>query len=60
MYKRQQGGRLAAEVLSLDGKKSCRVEGLISSVEEARGVGRELRERAAELIGEARLAVEGK
>ena len=55
-----QGGRLAAEVLSLDGTKSCRVDGLISSVEEARGVGRELRERAAELIEEARLVVEGK
>ena len=55
-----QGGRLAAEVLSLDGTKSCRVDGMISSVEEARGVGRELRERAAELIEEARLVVEGK
>ena len=55
-----QGGRLAAEVLSLDGTKSCRVDGLISSVEEARGVGREIRERAAELIEEARLVVEGK
>ena len=55
-----QGGRLAAEVLSLDGTKSCRVDGLVSSVEEARGVGREIRERAAELIEEARLVVEGK
>ena len=55
-----QGGRLAAEVLSLDGTKSCRVDGLISSVEEAHGVGREIRERAAELIEEARLVVEGK
>ena len=54
-----QGGRLAAEVLSLDGTKSCRVDGMISSVEEARGVGRELRERAAELIEEARRVVEG-
>lgn len=54
-----QGGRLAAEVLSLDGTKSCRVDGLVSSVEEARGVGREIRERAAELIEEARRTVEG-
>ncbi|HJJ82402.1 MAG TPA: hydroxymethylbilane synthase, partial [Methanocorpusculum sp.] len=54
-----QGGRLAAEVLSLDGTKSCRVDGMISSVDEARGVGRELRERAAELIEEAHRVVEG-
>ena len=55
-----QGGRLAAEVLSIDGTKSCRVDGLISSVEEARAVGRALREEAADLIEEARLVVEGK
>ena len=54
-----QGGRLAAEVLSLDGTKSCRVDGLVSSVEEARGVGREIRERAVDLIEEARRTAEG-
>jgi hypothetical protein len=32
---------------------------MISSVDEARGVGRELRERAAELIEEAHRVVEG-
>ncbi len=54
-----QGGKLLAEVLSLDGSKACRVEGPVSSLEEARSVGRELKERAALLIEEARRAVEG-
>ena len=54
-----QGGKLLAEILSLDGSKSCRVEGAVSSIEEARAIGRELKERAAELIEAARRTVEG-
>ena len=54
-----QGGKLLAEILSLDGAKSCRVEGAVSSIEEARAIGRELKERAAELIEAARCTVEG-
>ena len=54
-----QGGKLLAEILSLDGAKSCRVEGAVSSIEEARAIGRELKERAAELIEAARRTVEG-
>lgn len=54
-----QGGRLLAEVLSLDGMRSKRVEGHVSSVEEAREIGRKLRVEAAELIAEARAVVEG-
>ena len=54
-----QGGKILAEILSLDGTKSCRVEGMISSVEEAHDIGRELKERAADLIAAARRVVEG-
>lgn len=55
-----QGGHLLAEVLSPDGKRARRVEGQISSLEEARAVGCALREDAADLIAEARRMVEGK
>ncbi|MDO5846200.1 MAG: hydroxymethylbilane synthase, partial [Methanocorpusculum sp.] len=54
-----QGGRLLAEVLSLDGMRAKRVEARISSVEEAREIGRRLRVEAADLIAEARAVVEG-
>ena len=47
-------------MLSLDGKRARRVEGQVFSIEEARAVGRALREEAADLIEEARLVVEGK
>lgn len=52
-----QGGHMIAEILSLDGVKSCRVEGNVATVEEARAVGRELKVRAAELIEAARRAI---
>ncbi|HJJ66222.1 MAG TPA: hydroxymethylbilane synthase [Methanocorpusculum sp.] len=54
-----QGGHILAEVLSLDGKRARRVEGQVFSIEEARAVGRALREEAADLIEEARRTVEG-
>lgn len=55
-----QGGRLLAEVLSLDGTKARRVEGQVFTLEEARAVGCALKKEAAELIEAARLVVEGK
>ncbi|NMB79191.1 MAG: hydroxymethylbilane synthase [Methanomicrobiales archaeon] len=46
-------GHLIAEVLSLDGKRTERIEADITSFEEARQQGRVLRERARDLIDEA-------
>ncbi|HZD42576.1 MAG TPA: hydroxymethylbilane synthase [Methanomicrobiales archaeon] len=47
------GGRLIAEVLSLDGDRTVRIDQKISTVKEARECGRQLREQAADLIREA-------
>lgn len=46
-------GHLIAEVLSLDGMKAERLETDVTTIEEARGHGRALRERAQGLIDEA-------
>lgn len=54
-----QGGRLLAEVLSLDGKRAERVTADNLTVESAREVGRLLREKAASLIAEASASFEG-
>lgn len=55
-----QGGKLIAEVLSLDGTRTCRIDRHISTVDEARAVGRELKERGADLIEEARHVASGR
>ncbi len=54
-----QGGRLIAEVLSLDGMRAKRVSGMISDIGSARETGCQLRDEAADLIAEARAVVEG-
>ncbi|HJJ44829.1 MAG TPA: hydroxymethylbilane synthase [Methanocorpusculum sp.] len=54
-----QGGRLLAEVLSLDGKRAERVESDVPSLEAAHAIGRAFYERAKYLIDEARDKIEG-
>jgi hydroxymethylbilane synthase len=48
-----RAGHLIAEVLSLDGKRTERIETDIKTIEEARGQGRQLRAKAQDLIDEA-------
>jgi len=48
-----KAGHLTAEVLSLDGKRVERVEKDIGTLEEARAIGKDLREKAGGLIEEA-------
>jgi hydroxymethylbilane synthase len=48
-----KAGHLVAEVLSLDGKRVERVEKDIGTLEEARAIGKDLREKAGGLIEEA-------
>ncbi len=48
-----RGGHLIAEVLSLDGKRTERLETDVQSIEQAREAGRCLRARAKDLIDEA-------
>lgn len=48
---------LVAEVLSLDGSRWERIERRVTTIEEARECGRELREKAADLIEEAYAAL---
>ncbi|MDO9538772.1 MAG: hydroxymethylbilane synthase [Methanocalculus sp.] len=47
-------GHLIAEVLSLDGERYERMEEQVKSVDEARGIGRELKIRSSDLILEAK------
>lgn len=54
-----QGGRLLAEVLSLDGRRAERVESDVPSLEAAHAIGRAFYERAKYLIDEAREKIEG-
>jgi hydroxymethylbilane synthase len=46
-------GHLTAEVLSLDGRRTERIENDVRSIEEARELGRQLRAQAHDLIDEA-------
>jgi hydroxymethylbilane synthase (EC 2.5.1.61) len=48
-----KAGHLIAEVLSLDGKRIERIEQDIATIEEARAIGKDLREKAGSLIEEA-------
>ncbi len=48
-----QGGQLIAEVLSLDGKRTERIEIDVKSIEQAREQGRHLHARAKDLIDDA-------
>ena len=48
-----RAGHLTAEVLSLDGKRTERIEADVVSIEQARALGRTFREKAQELIDEA-------
>jgi hydroxymethylbilane synthase len=48
-----KGGHLIAEVLSLDGTRTERIEVDVSGIEEARDQGRQLRARAQDLIEDA-------
>jgi hydroxymethylbilane synthase len=48
-----KGGHLTAEVLSLNGKRTERIDKNIETIEEARGQGNSLRARAGDLIAEA-------
>jgi hydroxymethylbilane synthase len=48
-----KGGHLIAEVLSLDGKRTERIETDIETVEQARDTGRQLRVQAQDLIDDA-------
>jgi porphobilinogen deaminase len=48
-----KAGHLVAEVLSLDGKQEIRIEKDIGTLEEARAIGKDLREKAGSLIEEA-------
>ena len=50
-------GRLIAEVLSLDGKRTERIEARVDTIEQAREQGRILREKAQDLILEAHTAL---
>jgi hydroxymethylbilane synthase len=47
------GGHLIAEVLSLDGKRTERIEAEIDTIEQAREQGRQLRKKAQDLIEDA-------
>ncbi|MFW5638538.1 MAG: hydroxymethylbilane synthase [Methanoculleus sp.] len=49
-----RGGNLIAEVLALDGSRWKRIERHVTTMEEARACGRALREKAEDLIQEAR------
>lgn len=53
-------GHLIAEVLSLDGKRTERIEEDIADYEAARACGRRLAEKAKDLLGEARCLTGGK
>jgi len=48
-----KAGHLTAEVLSLDGKRIERIEQDVATIEEARAIGKDLREKAGSLIEEA-------
>lgn len=48
-----RGGHLVAEVLSLDGRRTERIDADITSIEQAREQGRILKDRARDLIEEA-------
>jgi len=48
-----KAGHLVAEVLSLDGRQEVRIEKDIATLEEARAIGKDLREKAGSLIEEA-------
>ena len=48
-----KAGHLTAEVLSLDGKRIERIERDVATIEEARAIGKDLREKAGSLIEEA-------
>ncbi|MFA5332309.1 MAG: hydroxymethylbilane synthase [Methanoregula sp.] len=48
-----KAGHLIAEVLSLDGKRVERIDNDVTTIEEARAQGNELRTRAGDLIAEA-------
>jgi hydroxymethylbilane synthase len=48
-----KAGHLIAEVLSLDGKRTERIETDVKTIEQARGQGRQLRAKAQDLIDEA-------
>jgi hydroxymethylbilane synthase len=48
-----KGGHLIAEVLSLDGKRTERIEKNVETIDEARAEGDALRARAGDLIAEA-------
>ena len=50
-------GNLLAEVLSLDGMRQVRIRENVSSFEEAKEIGVQLRESAADLIEEARMSL---
>ena len=54
-----QGGRVLAEVLSLDGKRAVRVESDVPCIEAAHAIGRELRRKASDLIEGARKSLDG-
>ena len=55
-----KGGHLVAEVLSLDGKRTEKVEEEVADVEAARACGRLLAEKAKDLLAEARALTAGK
>jgi hydroxymethylbilane synthase len=48
-----RGGHLIAEVLSLDGKRTERIETDVQNIEQARDVGRQLHAKAKDLIDDA-------
>jgi len=48
-----RAGHLIAEVLSLDGKRTERIEADVQSIEQARDLGRQLHEKAKDLIDDA-------
>jgi hydroxymethylbilane synthase len=48
-----RAGHLIAEVLSLDGKRTERLETDVQNIEQAREQGRHLRDRAKDLIDDA-------
>ena len=55
-----RGGHLIAEVLSLEGKRTERVEEDVADSDAARACGRRLAEKAGDLLDEARAATGGK
>jgi hydroxymethylbilane synthase len=48
-----RAGHLIAEVLSLDGKRTERIETDVQSIEQARDLGRQLQVKAKDLIDDA-------